>query len=344
MVDVPDTTQDQGQVGQVGQGGEGGQASTTWSQWLQSPANRALLISAGAQMLQPSWGGPLANFGQAVAQGTEAQAATQKEQQTQTQAYEQLKSSERQAELNRANQIRVAQIGAESRHDVAALRSQAMLERAAIIGARTPSQQAHFMNLTGRLFSTLMANNPLAGPGRKTTDELWTMAMDQAQQSLIASGVLPPSVGSGGQPPPSTVTPPPPSVTTPPVTPPPPPVTSGKGAIQQEAPVTTPPPSTPPPSTPPPPGFMAPLTFPGLNFPAPSTGGQGSVPGAPTTTTSPPQSTMTWEQFIAGGSTRDPRNARAILTNRTARQEVLRLHPEWAPQIRAAMQAWNIPE
>lgn len=155
-----------------------------WSAWLQNPANRAFLISAGAQMLQPSFGGAMANMGQALAQGEEARSGTIRTQQEMDFARDQLDQRSREGAANRANQLRVAEIGAESRLDVASLRSNAMLQRAQMIGARTPGAANQYSNLVQRFFQTLTRDNPVAGAGRQSADQLFERAMQMADDAM----------------------------------------------------------------------------------------------------------------------------------------------------------------
>lgn len=265
-------------------------------------------------MMQPSWGGALGNLGMAMAQGEEARSGTLRTQQDMDLTREQMDTRSREASADRANRLRVAEIGAESRIDVAGLRSNAMLERARLIGTRGTAGAHQFSNLTQRFLATLTRDNPVAGPGRKSPDQLFEQALGMAEEAMRRQNpdLLTPSTSTSS--PGMSVTPPPPGTTAPPSTPPPlgtPPPTSAPPAagenlgsdvlrrIQSLLPSRTPP-TTPPTSSP------------------------SSVTPAPNTTAG---STMSWEQFIAHPRSRD------LLRSPQSVARLLAANPSWAAQI-----------
>lgn len=299
----------------------------SWSSWLQNPANRAFLISAGAQMLQPSWGGTLANLGQAMAQGEEARSGTIRTQQDMDFARDQLDQRAREGAATRANQLRVAEIGAESRLDVAQLRSSAMLQRAAMIGARTPGAANQYSSLVQRFFQTLTRDNPVAGAGRQTADQLFERAMQMADDAMKAqhSSMLTPGTPAPATGGPPAATPPPGTTTVP---------RTGTGNST----------AAPPPAAPASPTQVIPgqgfLRFGGplgvlteqLLRRAPAGAGvpPSQTPQLDTPTSSPTgASRMTFEQFI-----QQP-GAQALLANPQHRARIIAANPSWAAQINA---------
>lgn len=298
----------------------------TWSQYLSEPANRAFLISAGAQMMQPSWGGALGNLGMAMAQGEEARSGTLRTQQDMDLTREQMDTRSREASADRANRLRVAEIGAESRIDVAGLRSNAMLERARLIGARGTAGAHQFSNLTQRFLATLTRDNPVAGPGKKSPDQLFEQALTMAEEAMRRQNpdLLAPSSPAPVSAPGAPVTSPPPGVPAPPssLSPPgappsapvSPPSVPGENLgsdvlrrIQSLLPSRTAP-TIPPTAAPAPPSTVAP------------------APPAPNTTAG---STMSWEQFISHPRSRD------LLRSPQSVQRLLAANPSWAAQINA---------
>lgn len=298
----------------------------TWTQWLAAPENRAFLISAGAQMMQPAWGGMGANLGQAMAQGAEASAGTQR-----------LELDREAARLERENRQRVAEIAAESRTDVAGIRSQAMLERARMIGARTIQEVTAYDRMVTSIYGRLLATNPLAGSGRRPDAELRAQAMDMADEIVRRRG--------GFQSIPDTPGTAPPQGPTGPTGPAPP--SRGPTGPASSAPST--------PSTPPSPSLLSAVpglldlarqfayrSYGELSGLAPGTPSAPSAPGAPPPSTSSPygespvtppgpESGLTpvaptgtnLSQFLANPRYLD------ILRDRTQRQRIFALHPTW---------------
>lgn len=288
----------------------------TWAGWLQDPANRAFLISAGVNMMTPTWGGPMASLAAGIGAGAEAASTTERQRYEREFAEAGLRSGETQRELDRRNRLDVANIGAESRADVAYLRTQAMLERARIIGLRTPAQQNEFARQVRSIFGTLMQST--INPNRETADALYERALQMAARA-VASGVIPPAAG---------VTPPTPS---------------GGGTAGETGVVTPPPIATPPPAAVPPPAPDTPLPPPGpdasfferyrYDFENNPQWGRSrrrtEQPRGEQPPTGGPGVQMTWEQFLAHPS------SAAALRNPAARAEILRRRPEWRAQIEA---------
>ncbi len=174
----------------------------TWTSWLQQPANQAMLLSMGAQLMQPSWGGPMSNLGMAAAAGADASTQTRNRQQESDLQQQQMRQRASEGAATRATQLRVAELGAESRLDVANLRAGAMLDRARIIGLRTGAQANQFQNLVNSYFRQLSRDNPPGGTGRKSAEELHQQAMDMAERAMRQQGALAdaPPGGGGGAP------------------------------------------------------------------------------------------------------------------------------------------------
>lgn len=144
------------------------EASGGWTQWLRDPSNRAFLMSMGTQLMMPTWGGPMVQLAQGLAAGQEAQSGTQKMQLDLDTQREAALRQQSQAALDRATRLRVAEIGANSgtSTDEVGLRAR----------------------LTHQFFNTLVRDNPLAGPERRTRAELHQQAIRMADEALRGGG------------------------------------------------------------------------------------------------------------------------------------------------------------
>src|SRR5574342_11421 len=187
----------------------------TWTQWLSSPTNRAFLMSAGAQMAQPTWGNAASNFSLGLAGGQQAAAETGNRINEEERRRLELQSSEVQGELNRRSLERRTSTAAESRLDVAGLRANAMLERARMIGLRGTGQQNEFMRSVRAIYSSLLQNNPAAMTDPALQEQLFNQSMERAarsfQEQLRLQGQQPPAnePPPARQPPPGPAPPPP---------------------------------------------------------------------------------------------------------------------------------------
>lgn len=180
-----------------------------WSGWLDNPVNRAFLLQFGIQAMQPAWGGLAASFGQALGAGAEAASGTAKLIRDEEVLAEKINSDESKADLERKNRLQVAQIGADSRVEVANVRGQYSLQRAAAVGAKTPNELAAYNSVFNRVYQQLSQNNILLPPDQQLTPE---MIMEQAGRAADEQYVRfrgrPGQNATGGQNP-SVVSPPP---------------------------------------------------------------------------------------------------------------------------------------
>lgn len=188
----------------------------SWGGWLQRPENRAMMMQMGIQLMMPSWGNVGAQFGQALGAGAEAQAGTLKAQSDEAARQQQLAEPA----ANRANQLQVANIGAQSRENVANIRGEFSLERAMTqAGVRAGTQDAQiFRSIYQTTLNNLQRENregALLGRTVLTDEQIAARAEAMATQSFRAQrGVTaPPAVAatndSGVRPPgsPGTVQP-----------------------------------------------------------------------------------------------------------------------------------------
>lgn len=106
-----------------------GQKAGTWTEYLQDPVARSALLSFGLQALTGGWGGPGQQMAAAIGAGAQGAAGTAK--QIQGAETERLVLDEK--EKDRKNRLDAAKIAADSRAEVANIRSEAMLQRAALV-------------------------------------------------------------------------------------------------------------------------------------------------------------------------------------------------------------------
>lgn len=111
----------------------------TWQDFIK--ANRPFLAGMGAQLMVGSPGGVLSNIGAGVAKGNESQNLTEEMNYGRGQEERKFAAGQEEGDKNRASHEKVATISADSRRDVADVKTAGMLERAALIHGPQNNQE-----------------------------------------------------------------------------------------------------------------------------------------------------------------------------------------------------------
>lgn len=107
----------------------GGAAKNTWQSLVDDRVKQNALISFGLQMMVGGHGSPVQQIGEAASHGMESAGKTAGLMQQARETEEAKGTAAREKEADRANRVETAKIGADSRAEVANIRSAAMLDR-----------------------------------------------------------------------------------------------------------------------------------------------------------------------------------------------------------------------
>jgi hypothetical protein len=171
-----------------------GQKAGTWTEYLQDPVARSALLSFGLQALTGGWGGPGQQMAAAIGAGAEGAAGTAK--QIQGAETERLALDEK--EKDRKNRLDAAKIAADSRAEVANIRSEAMLQRAAMIRGPTTDTEIKAYKEAYNKYYTTEKNNAAISANPKTDLEIMTNADIYAKNVLAGMRQIGGSPGGGG--------------------------------------------------------------------------------------------------------------------------------------------------
>lgn len=120
------------------------EGENSWSKLLQDPVARSALLSFGLQAMTGGWGNGAQQMGQAIGAGATGAAGTAEAIRQEAQRQSTEARADREAEAERSNRRGIAQLGADSRAEVAGIRAESgmaiaqervagMLERAKMI-------------------------------------------------------------------------------------------------------------------------------------------------------------------------------------------------------------------
>lgn len=125
----------------------GGSGASTWQSLVNDPVSRSALISMGLQLMAGSHGGsPVQNLGLAIGAGAEGAGNTAKSIQSQQMADREFNAKQDEGEKNRASHEKIAQMGSDSRNEVAQIKTEGMLSRAALIHGPQNNQEMNIFS------------------------------------------------------------------------------------------------------------------------------------------------------------------------------------------------------
>lgn len=176
-----------------------GQGKGTWTELVSDPktkealdaANRNMMISAGLQMMVPQWGGPMANVAMGLGKGFESAGKTADSIMANEQDIRNFNAKQQEGEATRASHEKVAQIGADSRLQVAQERVSGMLERAHLIrGPQGQIEMKMFLDAKNKYMHDEANNQLLSKMTRAQQDEAASAyAKESLEQARNATGI-----------------------------------------------------------------------------------------------------------------------------------------------------------
>lgn len=155
---------------------------STWQGIANDPIARVALMNFGTRLMVGGGGNLLSEVGAAAGHAGEGVAKSQEAILAQQNKEAAMAASEKDKSEDRKNRLEVAKIGADSRQEVANIRSAAMLERAAMIrGPQTQKEFEHYIKTRDTFFKKEKDNQILS---RKTDDQILTEAEAYAKEAL----------------------------------------------------------------------------------------------------------------------------------------------------------------
>lgn len=163
------------------------QDAGTWSDLVQDPVARSALLGMGLQLMTGGWGNATQQLAAGLGAGATSAAGTSEALQKQLESEDKMASAEANQSANRANALKVAQIGADSRAEVANIRSAAMLERTQLVqGAKGPDEMRLYNDVYKKTHDRGMADKFLT---RETDEVIQQRAVEAAQRALVEARV-----------------------------------------------------------------------------------------------------------------------------------------------------------
>src|SRR5262245_27018268 len=206
---------------------EGEAPKSTWTSLVQDPNTRAamdaaarnMMITAGLQMMVPQWGGPMANIAHGLGKGFESMGKTAESAMSAEEQNRQLAEKVQSGKEHNQTTLEAARIAANSRQEVAQIRSEAMLERARLIRQPQTSQEMKIAADAQRDYLKTEKNNQLVSKktDQQINEEARAWGLIAVQNARDATGVrsqgapLPTEPGAenpAGEGRPGTITPP----------------------------------------------------------------------------------------------------------------------------------------
>src|SRR5690606_28931614 len=104
-----------------------GDLEQKWASYLKNPVIQASMLNFGLELMKPRWQQGSA-IPDAIGAGARTVATAEQEQYTRDQAEEKKRAAASEREADRTTRLETAKIGADSRAEVATIRTQAMLQ------------------------------------------------------------------------------------------------------------------------------------------------------------------------------------------------------------------------
>lgn len=176
----------------------GGSGASTWQSLVNDPVSRSALISMGLQLMAGSHGGsPVQNLGLAIGAGAEGAGNTAKAIQSQQINDRDFQAKQEEGDKNRASHEKIGQMGADSRNEVAQIRSEAMIQRAAMIHKPQNSQEMQIYSKAAGDYMKKEKDNQIIS---KKTDSQIQFEADAWGKSILDSARNSSGVRSMGAP------------------------------------------------------------------------------------------------------------------------------------------------
>ena len=167
-----------------------GKPASTWTEYLQDPVARSALMGTALQLMTGGWGNGTQQLAAGLGAGAESAAGTA----SALAGAEKVKQDQEEKASDRASREKVAKIAADSRAEVAGIRSQAMLERAAMIRSPTgPAEMKAYSEAYNKYYK-IQKDNALLSANPKTDLEI------QADADIYAKNILAGMRGVAGGP------------------------------------------------------------------------------------------------------------------------------------------------
>jgi len=174
----------------------------TWKSLVDSPEKQAALMSFGLQLMAGGHGDQFQRLAVAGGHGMEAASATEAANRQQQEKTAAIARGEQEKAADRASREKVAQIGADSRMDVAQTRVAGMLERAAMIRQPKNDAEIKFFNDQLGKVSKDLERDIIGGLkiGGAERDQLIRARALERLEEARSRGIFPNSGGGGPSP------------------------------------------------------------------------------------------------------------------------------------------------
>lgn len=155
----------------------------SWSDLVKDPVARSALLGFGMQMMTGGWGNGTQQLAAGLGAGATSAAGTSEALQKQLEAEDKAASAEANQGANRANSLAIAKLNADSRAEVAGIRTAAMLERTQLIqGAKGPDEMKLYNDVYQKTLIQGQKDKILTG---EKDDQVQQRAIDAAQRALV---------------------------------------------------------------------------------------------------------------------------------------------------------------
>lgn len=157
-------------------------AAGSWSDLVKDPIARSTLLGFGLQMMTGGWGNGTQQLAAGLGAGATSGAATSEAMRSQMEADDKSAEAAANHAADRQNRLDAAKIAADSRAEVANIRTQGALERAALTSAAKSPNEAKFLADAMNKYMSKEKENQLIS--RKSDQQIEAEASQYAQNQL----------------------------------------------------------------------------------------------------------------------------------------------------------------